>query len=300
MELVLPFRVEYKTENPVPIPEIVGSLLSLQMLLEEAASNLETFVPGLTIEKIDIRVQEISHGSLREVLLIGLFGVFQDELNHELPELVKEFMGVEMPESTHTLMTILVLVAIVYGADYIKSIVTDGIKETLTASWKKNLIQDLADKTGRSYDETKKALDERYGKPGRIKRLADASVKFFQPSKRQGNAPIDVGNKRIDPRFVEDTEADFVYEEAASAEKSQDLYGVRLRIHQKDIDRETSGWAAIPIGIHHKRLPMKLLDGVTADQVWGNDEITADIVLLSKRKGVDFVPSEIHVIRVSL
>ncbi|SIR06535.1 hypothetical protein SAMN05880590_11189 [Rhizobium sp. RU35A] len=299
MELRLPFRVEYKTENPVPIPEIVGSLLSLQMLLEEAASNLETFVPGLTIEKIDIRVQEISHGSLKEILFVSLFGVFQDELDHDLPDLVQEFMGVEMPENTHTLLTILVIVAIVYGADYIKSIVTDGVKETLTASWKKNLIQDLADKTGRSYDETKKALDDRYGKPGRIKRLADASVKFFQPSKRQGNAPIDVGSKRIDPRFVEDTEADFVYEEAASAEKSQDLYGVRLRIHQKDLDRETSGWAAMPLGIHNKRLPMKLLDGVTADQVWGNDEITADIVLLSKRKGVDFVPSEIHVLRVS-
>lgn len=299
MELVLPFRVEYRTENPVPIPEIVGSLLSLQMLLEEASSNLETFVPGLTIEKIDIRVQEISHGSLKEVLLLGLFGVFQEELNHELPELVKEFMGVEMPENTHTLLTILVLVAIVYGADYIKSIVIEGAKDTLTARWKKNLIQDLADKTGRSYEETKKALDERYGKPSRIRRLADASVKFFQPSKRQGNAPIDVGNKRIEPRLVEDTEADFIYEEAASAEKTQNLRGIKLQIHQKDLDRESSGWAAIPVGLHPKRLPMKLVDGVTSDQVWGNDEITADIVLISKRKGVDFVPSEIHVLRVN-
>jgi hypothetical protein len=63
MEVTFPFRVEYKTENPVPIPEIVGSLLSLQILLEEAASNLETFALGLNIEKIDIRVEEISHGS---------------------------------------------------------------------------------------------------------------------------------------------------------------------------------------------------------------------------------------------
>lgn len=300
MELTVPFRVEYKTESPVPIPEIVGSLLSLQMLLEEASSNLELFVPGLTVEKIDIRVEEISHGSLKEVLLVGLIGVFQDELNHQLPELVKEFMGVEMPENTHTLLTILVLVAIVYGADYVKTIVMNGAKETLTSNWKKNLIQDLADKTGRTYEETQKMLDEKYGKPTRIKRLADASVKFFRPSKRQGNAQIEVGNKRIEPRFIEDTEADFVYEEASNAEKSQNLEAVKLQIHQMDLDRETSGWAAIPTGLHPKRLPMKLVDGVTAEQVWGNDEITADIMLISKRKGADFVPSEIHVLRVRL
>jgi hypothetical protein len=298
MELTIPFRVEYKTEDPVPIPEIVGSLLSLQMLLEEASNNLEIFVPGLTIEKVDIRVEEISHGSLKELLLLGLFGVFQDELNQELPELVKEFMGVEMPENTHTLLTILVLVAIVYGADYVKSIVINGAKETLTSTWKKNLIQDLADKTGRTYEETKRVLDEKYGKSSRINRLADASVKFFRPSKRQGNAQIDIGNRRIEPRFIEDTETDFIYEEASNAEKSQNVEGVKLQIHQMDLDREKSGWAAIPTGLHPKRLPMKLVDGVTAEQVWGNDEIIADIVLISKRKGTDFVPSEIHVIRV--
>lgn len=298
MELTVPFRVEYKTENPVPIPEIVGSLLSLQMLLEEASSNLELFVPGLTIEKIDIRVEEISHGSLKEVLFVGLFGVFQDELNQQLPELVKELMGVEMPENTHTLLTILVLVAIVYGADYVKTIVMNGAKETLTSAWKRNLIQDLAEKTGRTYEETQKILDEKYGKPTRIKRLADASVKFFRPSKRQGNAQIEVGNKRIEPRFIADTEADFVYEDASSAEKSQNFEAIRLQIHQMDLDRETSGWAAIPAGLHPKRLPMKLVDGVTAEQVWGSDEITADIVLISRRKGTDFVPSEIHVLKV--
>jgi hypothetical protein len=221
-------------------------------------------------------------------------------LQRDIPELVKEFTGAELPTSTHALVTLLVVIAIVYGADYIKSLVSNGTKDTLTSEWKRSLIEDLAAKTGRPYAEIKLALDRRYGKSSRLKRLADASVKFFQPSKRQGNALIEIGDKRIDPHFIESTEPDFIFEDVSSAEKSKNIYGVRLQIHQKDIDRENSGWAAVPIGLHSKRLPMKLVDGVTADQVWGNDEITADIVLISKRKGIDFVPSEIHVTRVKM
>lgn len=298
MHLSIPFKTEYKTEHPVPIPEIVDSLLSLQLLLEEAAQNLETFIPGLVVQRVDVRVQEISHGSLRELLLVGVFASFQEELERDIPKIIKEFMGVEVPESTHTLLTVLVLVAIVYGADFIKTMVEQGSNDSLTAEWKLGLIADIATQTGKSPAEVRKVLDERYAKKGRIKQLADASVKFFKPSKDQGNATILIGDRKIEPRFVEDSESDYVYEEASKAEKTKKHYGVLLQIHQKDLDRETSGWAAIPLGIHNKRLPMKLLDGVTPDMIWENDEIVGDIILKSRRVGLSFTPSEIHLVRV--
>jgi len=298
MEIQIPFRVEYQTENPVPIPEIVDSLLALQLVLEEAGRNLELFVPGLTVEDVSIRVQEISHGSLKELLLIGLFASFQEDLERDLPALVYELTGVEMPENTHTLLTILALVAIVYGADFIKQAVVDGLRDGPVRQWKKALIADLANATGRSADDVERVLDQRYQKKGRIKQLADASVRFFRPSKRQGDAAILVGDKRIEPRFISDTSDDFQIEEAAKAEKSRKHYGVRLQIHQKDIDRDSAGWAAVADGLHPKRLPMRLVDGVTAEQIWGEDEIIGDVILVSRRKGVDFVPAEIHLVRV--
>lgn len=297
MQISIPFKIEYKTEHSVPIPEIVDSLLSLQLLLEEAAQNLETFIPGLSIQKVDVRVQEISHGSLRELLLVAIFAAFQEELEKGVPAIINEFLGIEVPQSTHTLLTVLVLVAVVYGVDYIKELVSPENDASLTKQWKASLIADVAAETGKSPDDVKKILDKRYGKKGRVKQLADASVKFFKPSKDQGNAPILVGNRRIEPQFVEDTEANYVYEEASKVEKTKKYYGVVLQIHQKDLDRETSGWAAIPVGIHPKRLPMKLVDGVTPDMIWDNDEITADIILKSRRIGLGFTPSEIHVVR---
>ena len=81
MKIEIPFSIEYKTAQAVPIPEIIDSLRSLQIVLEDAGRNLENFVPGLTVQKLDIRVQEITHGSLKELLFVGLFYAIQEDLN---------------------------------------------------------------------------------------------------------------------------------------------------------------------------------------------------------------------------
>ncbi len=297
MEISIPFKVEYKTEQPVPIPEIVDSLLSIQQILEEAAANLETFVPGLKVENVVIRVQEISHGSLKEILLIGLFAYFQEDLEREVPALIEEFTGVVMPENTHTLLTILALVALVYGADFVKNLVAGTLRDTPTKVWKRNLIKELAATTGKDEAEVTRLLDERYGPKTKIKQLGDAAVKFFKPSKQQNNAPIQIGNQRIDPPLIADVPADYLYEDASEVERSAPHYGVRLEIHQKDRDRENSGWAAVPVGLHPKRLTMKLVDGVAAEDLWESEDLVADIILISKRRGLEFVPAEIHVTR---
>ncbi|MBT1159174.1 hypothetical protein J1C56_26700 [Aminobacter anthyllidis] len=298
MEIQIPFRVEYKTAGAVPIPEIVGSLLALQRVLEEAGKNLENFIPGLTVEKVDVRVEEISHGSLKELLVVGLFALFQDELREELPTLVEQYTGHSVPESAETLLVILALVAIVYGADFVQKLALGKVHDTPTKIFKKALIRDLAERTGKPEAEVKKILDERYGAKTRIKQLGDSAVKFFLPSKRQSNAPIKVNDVTIDSRTVADAPSDYVYEGTIGTEKSQHHDAVQLEIHAQDRDRDASGWAAIPRGLHHKRLRMKLMDAASPEQLWGHNLVVGDIVLLSKRVGLDFEPVEIHLVRI--
>ena len=43
---------------------------------------------------------------------------------------------------------------------------------------------------------------------------------------------------------------------------------------------------------------MKLVDGVTPDRLWNRDRVVADIVIKSKRVGIDFEPYEIHLLNV--
>lgn len=298
MFVSIPFRVEYRTAEAAPIPDIIASLQSLQSTLEEAGKNLENFVPGLTIEKVEVKVEEISHGSLRELLLVGLFFVFQEPLEDNLPVLVSELTGQTVPESAETLLVVLALVAIVYGADMLQKIARNEIQDTPTLLWKKHLIKDLAAKTGKTEAEVKKVLDKRYGVKSRAKTLRDNTVKFFTPSKRQDNAEIKVNKIVIDQQKVADIPDSFITEKEENAESFKHFYGVELDVHAQDKDREASGWAAIPVDLHHKRLRMKLLEAATPEQLWGKDTITGDIILISKRVGLDFEPSEIHLVKV--
>ncbi|TPI34096.1 hypothetical protein FJW08_05075 [Mesorhizobium sp. B3-2-1] len=298
MEIQIPFKVEYQTAANVPIQEIINSLLALQRVLEEAGKNLENFIPGLTVQKVDVRVQQISSGSLKEVLLVGLFAYFQDELRQELPQLIHDHTGYTVPANADTLLVVLALVAIVYGADFVQKLVLGKVQDTPTQLFKRSLIKDLAQRSGRSEEDVKAFLDKRYGVKTRIKQLGDSAVKFFMPSKKQGNAPILVNDTTIDSSTVADAPMDFAYEKAAQTEKSRHYDGVVLEVHAQDKDRDASGWAAVPLGLHDKRLRMRLMDAATPEQLWGRDRITGDIVLISKRVGLDLEPSEIHLVRI--
>jgi hypothetical protein len=53
----LPHQFVYETEDPVPISDVVKSLLGAEHLLRELAPMLEGLLPGLSVEKIGIMAQ---------------------------------------------------------------------------------------------------------------------------------------------------------------------------------------------------------------------------------------------------
>ena len=61
------------------------------------------------------------------------------------------------------------------------------------------------------------------------------------------------------------------------AETARQFRGVELELHAQDKDREASGWAAVPKGISDKRLKMRLVDGVSPNELWGRDQIYGDV-----------------------
>jgi hypothetical protein len=54
----------------------------------------------------------------------------------------------------------------------------------------------------------------------------------------------------------------------------------------------------VPKGITERRLKMKLVDGVTPNELWGHDAVKGDIIVLYKRVGTDVVPTEIHLTKI--
>jgi hypothetical protein len=299
VRIEIPFEVKYLTDGPVPIGDIIDSLISAKILIEEGGYNLARIVPGLHVEQVQVNVSSISQESpLRELLLVAFFVATQQDLEKEVPALVELLTGTPVPENFKTLVTLSVLTALFYGAGYVKDMVSTGTTNSRIKRQLEAIIKELAARTGKTEDQIKKFLDEHYKPKPKIKVLAAAAVQFFRPSKSQSNAPIRVNGREIATDVVSDLPASYSYEEVLDAEYSRPFQRVQLELHAQDKDREASGWAAIPRGITDKRLKMRLVDGVVPSELWGRDQVHGDIIIKFKRVGTDMVPTEIHLTRV--
>ncbi len=63
--LTIPFAFHYKTEKPVPIPDIVMSLQSLEKVIKSSVPVINHLIPDCDLKKIDVYVNEIKTGSPR-------------------------------------------------------------------------------------------------------------------------------------------------------------------------------------------------------------------------------------------
>jgi hypothetical protein len=299
MRIELPFSVEYGTPEVVPIGEVIDSLISIRTLIEEGGGNLPHFVDGLAVEQVEIYVRSVSQESpLREVLFVAMFVAFQKNLEKEVPEMIQQLTGTHVPEQFHTLITLAVMIVLFYGVAYVRDVITSlhgdsRIKRQLSA-----LIAELAAMTGKPEEEIRKFLEERYKVQGRAKALANAAIRFFRPSKSQADAPISIGGRRIDSDIISDVPPEYAYDEALDTPTFREFPSVELELHAQDRDRDQTGWAAIPKGISDKRLKMRLLDGVSPNEIWGKNRIKGDIVVKYDRNGVDLRAAEIHLTRV--
>ena len=299
MQVDIPIKVEYQTPATVPIGDVIDSLIAMRLLLEEGSYNLGHFVPGLTVEKVSINVRSISQESpLREILLVSLFLAFQKQLEAEVPAAIEKLIGIQISDQYDTIITVSALILVFYGAAFAKDLISEAATKSSLREQLDNLVSELADSIGSSPEIVRKKLDERYKPKGRLKVLTTSAVNFFRPSKSQDNAPIVFGERRIEPRLIADVPQEHIYNEATKLEKSRNFHAVALDLHAQDRDKDSSGWAAIPIGISNRRLKMKLVDGVTPDQIWNRNNVKGDITVKYRRVGMDFEPYELHLNRV--
>jgi hypothetical protein len=97
MEIRVSHKIEYQVERGVPVADLVASLLATEQLLRDTAPLLQECFPGLTIEKIEVSVGEISEGSLRELLFVTLFAAFQKDLDKDVPAAIEQLTGAHVP-----------------------------------------------------------------------------------------------------------------------------------------------------------------------------------------------------------
>jgi len=293
------FAVRYLTTDPVPIRDIIGSLQAVETILGETTKLLPELIPGLQIQKVDIRVREISQNSpLRELFAIGLFVAFQKQLEAEVPQVITDATGVIIPDRFDTIVTVLAMIVVFYGASALKDFVVGRGNEGSAKVQLDALIAELASDLGVSERTIRDRLEARYGEKTLWKRLINGTSRFFAPSKHQDSAAVEVNGRQISQDVVREVPAEYLVEDISDERPARTFENVEIELHAQDRDHTGRGWAAIVNAVSGQRLKMKLMDEVSANELWRKDKIVGDVTVLFDRIGSDLVPREVHLHRV--
>jgi hypothetical protein len=296
-EIRLPLSIVYETEGVTPVSDIIVALQAANEVSRDVVSLLPSFFEGLKIEASSLNVRSLTQESpLREYFLLALTIAFQDDLKAEVPPMIEDFFNVRISENYDTLVTVIFMIVIFYGA----SLAVDGIKKAFTKSLPKakldELIQTLALETGRPAQDIRDIVEAKFEKPAATKRLLAQVGQFFLPSQKSKNAPV-----RFDRDVIpSETIRDIPYLKGGE-EAKQDFSrykphaGVELELHAQDRDKAATGWAAVAPSISPERLKVRVVEPVKPSDLWQRDRVTADVVVVEKLTANGYQPSEIQI-----
>lgn len=211
-----------------------------------------------------------------------------------MPQLITDATGVVVPDRFDTVVTVLTLIVVFYGAGALKDLVFGKGEDGAAKVQLDGLIAEIAPQVGKTENQIRDVLDERYRERTMWRRLANTTSRFFAPSKQQNSAPMEVNGREIARPAVQDVPAEFLIDDASEESPSRFFNDAIIELRAEDKDHTGRGWAAIVRAISEGRLRMKLMEDVSAADLWGKDTITGDISVIYDKVGADMVPKEVH------
>ena len=288
------FAIRYETVDAVPIADIIASLQGVELALRETAALLPSFFPGMGVEKVEIAVREIAQASpLREMFFVAMVVTYQKGLEDEVPNAISQMTGAPIPDSLDTIVTFLTLTILFYGIGAIKTLVLQATEGPAKRQLDR-LIAETANLTGISEEDVRRKLDARYADKRTWKRLQDAVIGVFRPSKNQSSVAVDINGQTLPHEVMRDIPADYIIEHAEEHAPSRNFENVPLEIHAQDKDHGGKGWAAVIPNLADRRIPLKLMTGVPAADLWGTDRIRGDVTVIYERVADGMRPKAIH------
>lgn len=305
-EAVFPHYFDYPDARNLSLPDIANSLLAQERLVRFAAEILEKSIDGLTIDKVIVRLEYASNGSLKEAFFVGLFATFQKDLEKATPEVIQSLTGYEVPEKYSTLVTVLVFVVAVYGAQYIidrlkkKSEKPDALRPSAISGNYNTYISIAAEKLEIPGKQLERVVAQVASGANR-RSVSRAAIDFFRPAKRGGDG-------RISPRGLPEISAEAVGEfpsEAALSEledapETEVLPNAVLEVRAMDRDKRNQGWAGkLHVDGLDRRAPLTLYPTVDASSLSACSRALVDVLVEFKpAPGEHRIVSRIHVLKV--
>lgn len=278
-EYRLPHEIFYETDEPISVSDVIDSLLGTEEILTEMGPLLEACIPGISVEKIQISIKEISEGSLREVVWVALFVAFQTDLEVEVPSLLEELFGTKVGHDYPVITTVFFLLLLFYGADFVYQRLSKMTEGSRIRAQLDGLVTEAAGHCKISEDKLRHVLEERYAK-GRMRSLVRATLRVFRPSKQHGNSGFRVGGRRVEPRLVAEVPGDAQMLEYDEPPKTQALQDVAIELHAQDVDRTKQGWAAVIPSLSKQRMRMEIYPPIRPIDIYTRPTIRGDVMVV--------------------
>ncbi|GLU41956.1 hypothetical protein [Pseudomonas sp. NBRC 100443] len=291
----LPLSFYFETKQPVPIDELVKSLLALEKLAAKVPILLGE-LSDTAIDLQELKVSKIESGSLKEVLEVTLSFLSEEDKAKFKAWVSDTKMGRATKLAAVGGLAALGVLLVASSAITAYDSFTKSDTPSIQAN-NNTIINIGADAIGVSADSLKKAVDAAMA--GDKKRVVSAALDFVSPASGENGGGIYAGTEKAGVSFSHQAatdapaQADF---RARDVEVAYEKTTVEIRV--LDRDRTEGGWkATLPTITGDKRLPLYFADGVPADKAMAEEKISSDVVVTYAQdfnKGV-LVPKSILV-----
>jgi len=277
----------YNNKEPVPIPELIASLQGIESLVKRTPAMLEDMLPGVKIKDVNVYVNELYSGSLREDLIIDFVFGGQEEYDR-FREAVRKFrkggfsdMTGDDRKALKPLMGLLFAGMIGAGVMYITK--DSGEPTTHIEAYNNTIINFGAGEFDIKSDEFKAIIES--ATTTNKKKLVKDVVKIIKPAKLDPDASLQIdGNSSltIAPEIIKHVPEE--YEAPKPKEKTKNLSNATVMIFASDRDRLSQGWAGTIPGTVDKRTKVTLDESIIPKKLHGKLQIKADVTIYSKYK----------------
>lgn len=299
-------ELNYSNKEPVPIADIVDSLLGMERIIKNLNPAISGMLGGdVAIGEIRVFITEIRQGSIIKDFAIDIvFGGEEEykEFRKKIQKLRKKGVdGLSETEQQILKKTIGYLIAAALGTGAVLLATTaDGTSASSDVlSHNTTIINFGAMEFGMKPEEIKKIIDSSIQNK---KQLAGDTAKVMKPARNEEGASLTIDdNATISFTGKVIRELPDHYEEPKPKEKVVDYQNADLVIFASDRDKHTSGWAGIITNVVQKRVNISLDKNLKPDSIHGRTRVKADvsvIMVYNKKKKV-YVPKEIVVHAVS-
>lgn len=259
----------YSNHDPVPIADIIESLRGVESLIKMSPRALSALT-GVDIQRVEVFVQHLESGSLREEILIRFFFGSKEALL----QFVDKVRGTMGENAVRNIVIGAVLASMFY---YAAGLLADSSGGSTTAIHdNKVTIINIGAGEVQMTPESFKAVVE--AAVSDKKELAASAVSILKPIRSDSQASLtfdDNKNFVVPPEVSQEVPTKVQLKPDTKVETE---LKAELRIRNSNRDSTKSGWQArIPHRFGQNKITLKLADGIDPEDLAGKSQIVGDV-----------------------